>query len=215
MSTLEPYPWRKHTRPVIGLDEVGRGCLAGPVVAAAALLEPGFSLKGLTDSKLLSESRREELAQQLSETIQFGIGVASVSEIEEHNILRASLLAMKRALDGLSLTADPVLLVDGTFKVPKVPNTWEQVLLVKGELKAEPIAAASVLAKVARDRFMIELAQRYPAYGFDKNKGYGTLPHRQALQDKGPCPHHRRDFTGVREYWPVPLTSHAGASLRV
>ncbi len=216
MKKVEPYSWRSLDMPVIGLDEVGRGCLAGPVVAAAALLPPSYQLKGLTDSKLLSEMRREELAESLFKEVRYGIGVASVLEIEKFNILRASLMAMTRALAALKIGAGPgLLLVDGTFRVPEVEGDWEQVLLTKGELRAEPIAAASVIAKVTRDRFMMELAERYPAYGFDSNKGYGTLPHREAIQQKGPCVYHRREFAGVREFWPVPLTSHAGTYLRV
>lgn len=215
MTSLEPYPWRNRHEIIVGLDEVGRGCLAGPVVAAAAILNPNFELQGLTDSKLLSEDRREELAETLFSAVQYGVGVASVQEIETHNILRASLLAMRRALGKLNipLSRKCILLVDGTFKVPGVPDSWEQVTLVKGELRAEPIAAASVIAKVVRDRFMISLAKEYPVYGFDQNKGYGTLPHREAIKAHGPCCYHRKEFAGVREFWPESLASHEGAHL--
>lgn len=210
---FERYPWRDLSCPVVGLDEVGRGCLAGPVVAAAAILPRNFKMRGLTDSKLLSEKRREEISEKLTASIAYGIGIASVEEIETHNILRASLLAMKRAVEKLELLKPPLLLVDGLFAVPDMPITWQQVMLTKGELKAEPIAAASVIAKVARDRWMLSLSQRYPAYGFDQNKGYGTVSHREALQNYGPTPYHRREFAGVREFWPVCLLSNTGLDL--
>ena len=193
---------------IVGLDEVGRGPLAGPVFACAVALDPhGFDLSlypGLDDSKRLSERRRKLLAGDLLKYVDFALGAASVAEIDRLNILKASLLAMRRAFIRLQdLNRAPVIrhiLVDGPHLPPlPVPSDMPMKALIKGDSKACSIAAASILAKTARDGLMEKLNHRYPAFGFAKNAGYGTKAHRQALEQKGPCPHHRRSFAPVAQ----------------
>jgi len=184
---------------VVGVDEVGRGCLAGPVCAAAVILSAEFNPAGVTDSKLLSERRREELSCRISSQAQVSLGLATVDEIEQLNILHASLLAMKRAVLGLGVS-EAFVLVDGHQKISGLPAQFQQTALIKGDLRALPIAAASIVAKVHRDRLMQELARAHPGYGFEKHKGYGSSEHRRAIQELGPCSQHRREFSGVREY---------------
>jgi ribonuclease HII len=182
--------------PVIGVDEAGRGCLAGPVVAGAVILNPlKLKRRQFKDSKLLSAERREELFEIIQEHHQYSFGIATVEEIDTINILRASLLAMKRAVEGLKVLGGHAL-VDGKFKFPEILG-FEQTTLIKGDLRAEPVSAASIVAKVTRDRFMVRLAEEFPDYGFEVHKGYGTVQHRDALGRVGPCPHHRRSFAGV------------------
>jgi ribonuclease HII len=193
--------------PLIGVDEVGRGCLAGPVMAGACVLPSDyverFASLGVTDSKLLSASRREELAQVLSAECVFALGSASAEEIDQINILQATFLAMRRALKdldaklGISASQGHVL-VDGHQLIPGVLR--QQSCFVKGDLRVLPIAAASILAKVARDRLMAEANARYPGYGFEKHKGYASAEHRRVIQELGPCALHRKTFGGVREY---------------
>jgi ribonuclease HII len=200
MRALQRYPWRQATHhPVVGVDEVGRGCLAGPVFAAAVILNPKKVPRGLTDSKLLSAERRAVLAKAIQGTAQVGIGIASEQEIEELNILYASLLAMKRAVLALAVEAAGLLLVDGKFAVPDLIE-WQQQCLIKGELRAAPIAAASIVAKVTRDLEMVRLSEEYPGYGFEIHKGYATKVHRDAIQRLGVTPIHRRHFAGVAEF---------------
>lgn len=196
-----PVNWKSYLpAPVIGVDEVGRGCLAGRVYAAAVILNPEAGLiKDYTDSKLLSEDRRDELSQDILAHHQVGIGFASVAEIEEINILYASLLAMKRAIDALKVTSGHVL-VDGNHAVRGIAHSFRQTTLIKGDLRAAPIAAASIVAKVTRDRYISEVGERYPHYGFAQHKGYATPEHQDAIRKFGPCPEHRRTFNGVREY---------------
>ncbi len=205
LSQSEDYPpFEWHTlspAPVIGVDEVGRGCLAGGVFAAAAILAEDFAIEGVTDSKLLSEARRDQLAPQIESQARVCVAFATVEEIAELNILQATFLAMRRAIDGLGVSSGHVL-VDGNQRVPGLSALFGQTTLIKGDLRAAPIAAASIVAKVARDRHMSELATRYPGYGFEKHKGYGSPQHKAAIQKLGPCPEHRRTFAGVREYWP-------------
>ncbi len=190
--------------PVVGVDEVGRGCLAGPVVSAAVYLKSHNRLfaKRFCDSKVLSEARREAFAKQIYTDHIWAIGIASVAEVDRLNIHHASLLSMQRALEGLflkaGLTAGHVL-VDGKFKVPGLMETWQQTPLVQGDSRAEEISAASILAKVIRDRWMQQLAAGYPGYGFEVHKGYGTKLHRQRLDELGPCELHRRSFAGIGE----------------
>lgn len=185
---------------VVGLDEVGRGCLAGPVVAAAVVLPPGCVIEGLDDSKRLSPEQREAVAARVRDVARaVCVAEASVAEIEAINILRASLLAMERAVGGLGLRAQH-LLVDGN---QPLPMPLPQTPLVKGDGRCASIAAASVVAKVYRDALMARLAERWPGYGFEGHKGYGTEEHRQALERLGPCPEHRRLFRGVAEYLPT------------
>lgn len=191
--------------PVIGVDEVGRGCLAGAVYAAAVFIEvPNLSRKlcaELTDSKLLSEKRREELSALILAHHQFGLGSASVEEIDQINILQASLLAMKRAVlaleEKLHQQAGHVL-IDGNFRIPGLLRT--QTPIVKGDLRCLPISAASIVAKVARDREMRLAAEAYPIYGFEKHKGYASEFHRKAIQAHGPAKIHRQTFKGVKEF---------------
>ncbi len=187
--------------PVVGVDEVGRGCLAGPVYASAVCLKSDHLADQLTDSKLLSEKRREELMPMILDHHWVGIGFATVEEIDELNIFHASMLAMKRAVENLEKEMKmPTghLLVDGSFKVPGL--TCQQTALVKGDLRCAAISAASIVAKVTRDRLMKELAQKYPHYGFEAHKGYASPVHRKAISDVGPCLVHRKTFAGVKEH---------------
>jgi len=197
---FEFFEWRGlRPSPVIGVDEVGRGCLAGPVFAAAVILPEDHTIQGLTDSKALSESRREKIAAEIHNQAQVGIGFASVSEIDRLNILQATFVAMRRALENLGVGMGHVL-VDGNQKIPLL-DSYVQTTLIKGDLRAEPVAAASIVAKVARDAYMRRLAEKYPVYGFDRHKGYAAPHHLAAIQTHGPCVQHRSTFAGVREYW--------------
>lgn len=175
-----------------GTDEAGRGPLAGDVYAAAVILNPDDIIEEINDSKKLSEKKREMLFDVIKEkAVSWCIATASVEEIEEINILNAAMLAMKRAVSGLDVKPEFVL-VDGN----KVPDGLEikADCLVKGDALSASIGAASILAKVARDRYMKEIALKYPEYGFEKHKGYGTKQHREALLKYGPCPVHRMSF---------------------
>ena len=185
--------------PIIGVDEVGRGCLAGPVFAAAVILPADFSIEGITDSKLLSEARREILAELIHSQCHVGIGFASVGEIDRLNILQASLLAMKRAIENLEVGIGHVL-VDGNQRISNLEG-YRQTTVIKGDLRATPIGAASIVAKVARDTMMKRLAETHSVYGFEKHKGYASSVHIEAIQKYGPCVHHRSTFAGVREHW--------------
>ena len=177
---------------VCGVDEAGRGPLAGPVCAAAVILPEGTVIDGLNDSKKLSEKKREILFDVIKEkSIAWSVAFASVEEIEEHNILNATFIAMNRAIEGLSLKAD-FALIDGN-RVPKdIKIPCETV--VKGDSKSMSIAAASVLAKVTRDRLMLELDEKYPIYEFKKHKGYGTALHMDLIRKYGPSECHRPSF---------------------
>ncbi|MEZ5753530.1 MAG: ribonuclease HII [Paracoccaceae bacterium] len=179
---------------ICGVDEVGRGPLAGPVTAAAVILDPARIPDGLNDSKALTEARRAALFPAIMAMAQVSIAHASVAEIDELNILRASHLAMERAVNGLSTPPDHAL-IDGNL-IPKgltIPAT----AIVKGDARSLSIAAASIVAKVTRDRIMVDLAQQYPAYGWNVNAGYPTPAHLRALLDFGITPHHRRSFKPV------------------
>ena len=175
-----------------GTDEAGRGPLAGDVYASAVILNPDDVIEEINDSKKLSEKKREMLFDVIKEkAVSWCIATASVEEIEEINILNAAMLAMKRAVSGLNVKPEFVL-VDGN----KIPDGLEikADCLVKGDALSASIGAASILAKVARDRYMKEIALKYPEYGFEKHKGYGTKQHREALLKYGPCPVHRMSF---------------------
>lgn len=175
-----------------GVDEAGRGPLAGPVYAAAVILDPNVMIEGVNDSKKLSEKRREALFDEICEkAIAYGIASASVEEIETMNILQATFLAMSRAVAALSVTPDLVL-VDGNQTPCGIAQPMETV--VKGDARSASIAAASILAKVSRDRYMLALDEQYPQYAFPKHKGYGTKVHCEALQTYGPSPEHRLSF---------------------
>lgn len=176
---------------ICGVDEAGRGPLAGPVYAAAVILGKGQTIEGVNDSKKLSEKKRELLFDKIiNECKDYSIGTASEKEIDELNILQATFLAMKRAVDGLSVKPDCAL-VDGN----QIPNLdCDVTTVVKGDAKSESIAAASILAKVSRDRYMLEMAEKYPQYGFEKHKGYGTKLHYEMIEKYGICDIHRKSF---------------------
>ena len=178
---------------VAGIDEAGRGPLAGPVTAAAVILDPAQIPKGLNDSKKLTPARREALFDLITAKAEFGIGWASVAEIDRINIRQATFLAMARAVAALPGTPDHAL-VDGNA-LPDLP--CPATALVKGDARALSIAAASILAKVARDRAMVALAQQHPGYGWDHNSGYPTKAHLAALESLGVSPAHRRSFKPV------------------
>lgn len=181
----------KGYKSVCGVDEAGRGPLAGPVCAAAVILPEGVIIDGVNDSKKLSEKKRESLFDVIREqALSYSIAYATVDEIEEINILNATMLAMRRAIDGLEIKADYAM-IDGN-KIPPIDIDAE--CIVKGDAKSMSIACASILAKVSRDRLLYKYAEEYPMYGFDKHKGYGTKVHREAILKYGPCPYHRKSF---------------------
>lgn len=176
---------------VCGIDEAGRGPLAGDVYAAAVIFDDGVVIDGINDSKKLTEKKREQLFDEIREkAAAYCIAVATIAEIEEMNILNAAMLAMKRAYEGLQKKAD-IILVDGN-RLPPIDGNVKTV--VKGDATSASVAAASILAKVARDRYMDELAKQYPQYGFEKHKGYGTKAHYAAVDEHGLCPVHRPSF---------------------
>ncbi len=174
-----------------GVDEAGRGPLAGPVCAAACILPRGFVIDGLDDSKKLSDKKRRELFDVIKrEAVSFGVAFASVEEIEEHNILRATFMAMNRAIAKLDAVPE-LALIDGNRAAGiEMPARC----IVKGDSKCADIAAASILAKVTRDEYMLAMAEKYPEYHFEKHKGYGTKLHYEALREYGPSPIHRMSF---------------------
>lgn len=181
----------KGYKAICGVDEAGRGPLAGPVCAAAVILPPNTIIDGVNDSKKLSEKKREALFDVIKETaVSYCIAYASVEEIESINILNATMLAMKRAVEGLDVKADYAM-IDGN-KMPQLEIDGEAI--VKGDAKSMSIACASILAKVSRDRLLYEYAKEYPQYHFEKHKGYGTTLHREAILEYGPCPYHRMSF---------------------
>lgn len=188
---------RLHVGPrgLCGVDEAGRGPLAGPVVAAAVMLNPRRPVKGLRDSKKLSPATREALAIEIREhALAWCVAEASVAEIDQINILHATMLAMQRAVAGLQLPPDEVW-VDGN----RCPNwSWRSRAVIQGDDKVAAIAAASILAKTARDSLMCSLHNEHPSYGFAQHKGYGTAEHLAALKSFGPCLHHRRGFAPVK-----------------
>ena len=192
--TFEQAAFARGARAVAGVDEVGRGPLAGPVCAAAVVLDPDNIPDGLNDSKQLTEKQRDALFDILMASADVSIAEATVAEIEEHNILRASHIAMVRAVASLSAPAD-FILIDGNM-VPRGLNTPSQTI-VKGDTRSLSIAAASIVAKVWRDRLMVDLAQQHPGYGWETNAGYSTPVHKKALLKLGVTPHHRRTFKPV------------------
>lgn len=176
---------------ICGIDEVGRGPLAGPVVTAAVILPKDCEILYINDSKKLSEKRREELFVEIQEkAIAIGIGVADWTRIDEINILQANYEAMREAINKLSVKPD--ILLNDAVTIPGVDI--EQVPIIKGDAKSISIAAASIIAKVTRDHMMVEYDKTYPGYSFAKNKGYGTAEHIKALEELGPCEIHRRSF---------------------
>jgi len=198
-ARMKRIEWRKFKGTVIGVDEVGRGCLAGPVYAAAVILNRELEDEMWTDSKTISAIRRTELSKQLHIDHKVSIAFATEREIEEINILQASFLAMKRAIQALNVTEKALVVVDGPYTIPGLEG-YLQKAFVKGDSRLAPIAAASIAAKVERDRVMTELAIKYQGYGFENHKGYSTLEHKTAIQKLGPTEIHRRTFAGVAEY---------------
>ncbi len=182
---------KKGYKFICGVDEAGRGPLAGPVCAAAVILPEGLVIEGVNDSKKLSEKKREALFDVICDSaLAYSIVFADVDEIEEVNILRATMNAMKRAVESLDVKAD-FAYIDGNT-MPSLEIDAE--CLVKGDAKSMSVACASILAKVSRDRLMLKYAEEYPQYGFEKHKGYGTKVHTEALKQYGPCPIHRMSF---------------------
>lgn len=195
MKSLELFKFDSVIRAqfpvIVGIDEAGRGPLAGDVFAAAVIFPEGVQINGLNDSKKLTEKKRCYLFDEIREkALAYAIATASVSEIEEMNILNAAMLAMERAFNGLEANAD-IVLVDGN-KAPEIEGNVKTI--VKGDATSASIAAASILAKVARDNYAVRLDYEYPEYGFAKHKGYGTALHIEMLKKYGPCPIHRMSF---------------------
>jgi ribonuclease HII len=190
-----------HGGPVAGIDEAGRGPWAGPVVAAAVILAPDRIPEGINDSKKLSEERREALFEQVMAEAIVGIGIAGIEQIDQMNVLQATLWAMAAACGSLSRVPSAVL-IDGNLCPGSLPCPTHP--LVKGDSLSLSVAAASIVAKVTRDRIMTDLADQYPVYGWARNKGYGTREHSQALLRHGVTPHHRRSFRPVQDV----LSSH-------
>lgn len=197
MLEYEKKLWENGYELVAGVDEAGRGPLAGPVYAAAVIFPKGIVIDGVNDSKKLSEKRREELFDVIIENaLAYSIASVDEKEIDRINILNASMKAFRLALDGLTVKADFALL-DGN-RAPELDIPYETV--VKGDAKVQAIAAASILAKVSRDRYICEMDKLYPQYGFAKHKGYPTKEHKEAVAVFGPSPIHRLTFKGVAEY---------------
>jgi ribonuclease HII len=191
---IEQAARQKGFARIAGIDEAGRGPLAGPVVSAAVILSADFTCPGITDSKKLSEKKRIQMFPKImANALAVGVGLCDHKEIDTINILNAALLSMKRAVSNLDMVPD-FLLVDGNF--PLAMDISQQAV-IKGDSLSISIAAASIVAKVTRDRIMATLHQAYPLYNFIRHKGYPTVTHRQAIQDHGPCPVHRRTFNGV------------------
>lgn len=181
---------------ICGVDEAGRGPLAGPVVAAAVILDPLRPIAGLADSKKITARRREKLAIEIREkALAWFVAEASVEEIDAINILQATLLAMQRAVAGLAITPAEVLIDGNRCPVLAIPAR----AIIGGDATVAEISAASILAKTVRDAGLLELHAAYPQYGFDRHKGYGTAAHLAALREHGPCPEHRTSFAPVRE----------------
>ena len=195
IATQVRFDWPQHGL-VAGVDEAGRGPLAGPVVAAAVILDAQQPIAGLADSKTLSASRREQLFEHIrAKALCYSIAQATAAEVDEFNILQVTLLAMRRAVQGLRLRP-ALVLVDGN-RLPQLDMRAEAI--VKGDAKVAAISAASILAKVTRDQGCAQLHTLYPQYGFDQHKGYGTAAHLQALRQHGACPEHRRSFSPVAQ----------------
>ncbi len=191
---FEREAWGRGLRRVAGVDEVGRGPLAGPVVAAAVILDPARRIRGLRDSKLLTESQRERLAEEIwAKALAVGLGEVDPAIIDQINILEATRLAMRQALT--KLREPPHLVLIDAVRLPTLD--YPQRAIIRGDRRSASIAAASIVAKVHRDRLMAEWDEKYPGYGFAEHKGYATRSHQVALRRYGPCPLHRRSFRGV------------------
>lgn len=191
---LEAVELQLHGGPIAGVDEAGRGPLAGPVVAAAVILDPNSIPEGIADSKALDAEERQRLSRAIKATAKWAVGIADVGRIDTDNILNATLWAMAEAVGALSVKPKLVL-IDGN-KAPRL--ACRSRTIVKGDAKCLSIAAASIVAKVARDELMMELGKSFPGYGFERHKGYGTAEHHDAIQRLGVTPHHRRSFKPVQ-----------------
>jgi ribonuclease HII len=191
---LEAAELQLHGGPVAGVDEAGRGPLAGPVVAAAVILDPKHIPDGINDSKVLDEEKRETLYGRIKATSIVGVGIADVKRIDRDNILAATLWAMAQAIAQLSVTPK-LAAIDGN-RAPKLNCPARTI--IKGDARCLSIAAASIIAKVTRDRIMISLSTKLPGYGFERHKGYGTAEHHDAIKRLGVTPHHRRSFRAVQ-----------------
>lgn len=184
----------EHYGAVCGIDEAGRGPIAGPVAAAAVILDPNNPIEGLNDSKKLTPKKRETLYEEIWEkALAFCVSFVDSKEIDQTDILSADLMAMKRAFDGIKNPFTGIVLVDGDVLPDIIPDAALKNV-IGGDAKSEAIAAASILAKVERDRYMCEMAEKYPGYGFEKHKGYGTKAHYEAIEKLGLCPIHRKTF---------------------
>lgn len=204
LLALEGQAFRRGYRMVAGIDEAGRGPLAGPVVAAAVILPRGLMLPGVNDSKQLTEEKREELFDVIcSEALAVGVGIGDHDLVDRINILQATLSAMRDAVSTLSIKPD-YLLIDG---ISSVPMNIPQKTVKKGDSLSLSIAAASIIAKVTRDRMMVEYDAQYPGYGFASHKGYAAASHLSAIATLGPCPIHRKSFSGVKEHLPADQAS--------
>lgn len=202
MLALEGQAFRRGYRMVAGIDEAGRGPLAGPVVAAAVILPRGVMLPEVNDSKQLTEEKREELFDLICrDALAVGVGVGEHDVIDRINILQATLCAMRDAVLSLSMKPD-FLLIDG---ISSVPMNIPQRTVKKGDSLSLSIAAASIIAKVTRDRMMVDYDAQYPGYGFASHKGYAAASHLAAIASLGPCPIHRKSFSGVKEHLPADL----------
>ena len=191
MWTYEREQWKNGVQTVCGVDEAGAGPLMGPVYAAAVILPRELDIPGLNDSKKLTEKKREALYEVITtQAVSWSVTRVEAWEIDEMDILNARMLAMQRAMDGLSVSPDLALIDGNRSNGITTPNET----VVKGDGKSASIAAASILAKVARDHYMIEMAERYPQYAFEKHKGYPTKLHYERLREYGPCPIHRKTF---------------------
>lgn len=209
MLEFERTAARKGYERIAGVDEAGRGPLAGPVVAAAVILPPETPIPGLNDSKTLTPSQRDRLYDTIRKISRaHAVAVIDTETIDAINILQAARLAMKQAVERLGAQADYVL-IDGN---QPIDVSIGQQAIVGGDGLSLSIAAASVLAKVHRDRLMLEYHARYPQYGFDRHKGYGTRFHRERIRECGPCPIHRKTFKGVKEYLTVPVVPRTPSS---
>lgn len=197
MKKYPPVNWKMfQPSPVIGVDEVGRGCLAGPVFSSAVILTADDSY---ADSKQISPETRKKLADMIIKKHIYAIGVATVEEIERLNILQATFLAMKRAIMRLPIQTGHVL-VDGQLLISDLPRQFQQTAFVKGDQRVSPISGASIVAKVKRDEWISRQDHKFPQYGFAMHKGYATAQHRKAIAQYGPCALHRKTFSGVKEY---------------
>ncbi len=194
---LNIFEEKKISKNIIGVDEVGRGPLAGPVVSAAVILPNDFDINQLNDSKKLSKSNREKIFEKIKRNCDYKIGIASVEEIDKYNILQATFLSMKRAVYQFNLPSNYKILVDGPWSFDRHNKNISPI--IKGDSKYPSIAAASIAAKVYRDKLMADLAKKFFYYSWEKNSGYGTKKHLKAIKDHGITEHHRKSFSPIHK----------------